>query len=423
MRGANNRTVKSMNRTAALQYIRKQGQASRADIAAYTRLSFTAVKNMIDELVSYRLIGEVGYDESSGGRKPLLYKLKADRFYAIGLHLSVSRIHVAVLDLEGRVHAHYETATDQDKLRSDAIVLQLIGCIEEAIRLSDVDRGLILGIGLAIPGPLDPFEGVVLSPPNMQGLAGVPLKRRIADHFGIAAFIEKDADLIALGEYWHGAARGKQNVFYLDADIGIGSGMIFGGQLHHGSPYGAGEVGHGTIHLDGPRCNCGNYGCLEAVASGIAIERRAGEELRRGADAPYRESYLADEKSVSLYTILEEAGAGNGSGDGDALSKQLLLESARYVGIAVGNVVHLLMPEIVIIGGTLPYAYPPYFEHARDIALNRIFAAFSDKVRIVKAELGMLGGAIGAGTLVLEHFFAKDVSEWADMEPPLQVQQ
>ncbi|WP_240633307.1 ROK family protein [Paenibacillus montanisoli] len=417
MRGANNRTVKSMNRTAALQYIRKQGQASRADIAGHTRLSFTAVKNMIDELVSCRLIGEVGYDESSGGRKPLLYKLKEDRFYAIGLHLSVSRIHVAVLNLEGSVKARFETETDPDTLQSDAIVGQLIGCIEEAIRSSEVERSRILGIGMAIPGPLDPFEGIVLSPPNMQGLAGVPLKRRIADHFGIETFIEKDADLIALGEYWHGAAQGKQNVFYLDADIGIGSGMILGGKLHHGSPYGAGEVGHGTIHLDGPRCNCGNYGCLEAVASGIAIERRAGEEIRRGAETTFRERYLADENSVSIYTILQEAKSG------DPLSNQLLLESARYVGIALGNVIHLLMPEIVIIGGTLAHGYQPYVEQTRDIAMNRIFAAFADKVRIHKAELGMLGGAIGAGTLVLEHFFGKDVSEWAESEPPLLLQE
>ncbi|WP_090984820.1 ROK family protein [Paenibacillus sp. CF384] len=413
MRGANNRRVKSLNRSTVLQYIRKQGQASKADIAAQTHLSFTAVKNITDELLSYSFISEVGYDESTGGRKPLLYKLKEDRFYSVGLHLSVARIHVVVLNLSGGVHAHYETETNPDALQSNAIVDQLIDCIEDAIVKSNVDRTRILGIGMAIPGPLDPFGGVVLSPPNMKGLAGLPLKQLMTDHFGIETLIEKDANLIALGEYWHGAARGKRNVFYLDADVGIGSGIIIDGKLHYGSPYGAGEVGHGTINIDGPRCNCGNYGCLEAVASGLAIERRAGEEIRRGAETSYRERYLADEKSVSIAAILDAAR------DGDSLSQQLLTESARYVGIAVGNVIHLLMPEIIIIGGALTHAYPRYFEHTKEIAMSRIFASFADHIHIYKAELGVLGGAIGAGTLVLEQFFQKDLSEWMDMKPLL----
>jgi glucokinase-like ROK family protein len=408
MKGTNNRRVKSMNRTTVLRYIRNQGQTSKADIAEQTHLSFTAITNIIEELTSSQVICESGYDESSGGRRPLLYKLKKDRFYSIGIHLSISRIRVAILDLEGNLYAQYEKVTHQDILQTNAIIDQLITCLEEAIKDSKLDRGKILGIGMGIPGPLNPFDGIVLSPPNMKGLESVPLKKIISEHFQLEAFIEKDANLIALGEFWQGAGQGKHNVFYLDADIGIGSGLIVDNKLYHGFPYGAGEVGHGTINIDGPRCNCGNYGCLEVIASGLAIVRRAGEEIRRGAAASFRDQYLENEESVTIYTILDSAN------HGDSLAKQLLQESARYVSIAIGNVINLLMPEIVIIGGTLIHHYPPYFDQIKETALNRIFSSFAQNIQIKKSELGMFAGAIGSATLILENFFSKDFSDLLD---------
>ncbi|WP_227014011.1 ROK family protein [Paenibacillus psychroresistens] len=408
MKGTNNRRVKSMNRSTVLQYIRNQGQISKADIAQQTHLSFTAVTNIIEELISCQVICESGYDESSGGRKPQLYKLKKDRYYSVGIHLSITRIRVAILDLEGNIYAQYETVTNKDTFQTNAIILQLITCLEEAIADSKLERSKILGIGMGIPGPLNPFDGIVLSPPNMKGLESVPLKQIITDHFQLETFIEKDANLIALGEYWQGAGRGKKNVFYLDADVGIGSGLIVDSKLYHGFPYGAGEVGHGTINIDGPRCNCGNYGCLEVVASGLAIMRRVSEEIRRGADASFRAQYLADEESVTIYTILDAAN------DGDVLAKQLLQESARYVSIAIGNVINLLMPEIVIIGGTLTHNYTPYFELIKESALNRIFSSFAQNIHIERSELGMLGGAVGAGTLILENFFSKNLDDLLD---------
>jgi glucokinase-like ROK family protein len=411
MKGANNQRVKSMNLSTVLQYIRNQGQISKAELAEKTHLSFTAVTNIIEKLLTYQIICESGYDESSGGRKPLLYKLNKDRFYSVGLHLSISRIRVAILDIDGSLCAQYETETNKINLQTNAIIAQLISCVEEAIIQSKVNRNKIVGIGMGIPGPLNPLEGVVFSPPNMKGLEDVHLKRIITDHFQLETFIEKDADLIALGEFWNGAGQGKQNVFYLDADVGIGSGLIVNSKLYHGFPYGAGEVGHGTINIDGPRCNCGNYGCLEAVASGLAIVRRAGEEIRRGAVSSFRAQYLEDEDSVTIYTILDSAN------QGDPLAIQLLIESARYVSIAIGNVINLLMPEIVIIGGTLTHKYPPYFEQIKEMALSRIFSPAAQNIQIKKSELEMFSGAIGAATHILEKFFSKDLSEWPEASP------
>jgi glucokinase-like ROK family protein len=406
MKGANNRRVKSMNRLTILQYIRKYNPITKAEIADRTHLSFTTINNIIEELSSYQLICESGYEMSTGGRKPILYKLNHDRLYALGVHLSISRISVVILNLEGKSIAQYETATKSNTYQTDAILSQLISCIEDAINQSGVDRSKILGIGMGIPGPIDPFEGIVLSPPNFKGLESVPLKKIISEHFQLEVFVEKDANLIALGEYWHGAGQGKSNVFYLDADVGIGSGLIVDGKLYYGSPFGAGEVGHSTINIDGPLCNCGNYGCLEAVASGLAIVRRAGEEIRRGVETSLAAQYRLNEESVTVYSILDSAN------NGDPLAIQLLHESARYVGIAIGNVINLLLPEVIIIGGTLVNCYPPYFDQVKGIALNRIFASFAQNISVKQSELGMQSGVIGASTLVLEHFFNKGFNRW-----------
>jgi len=408
LEGANNRRVKSMNRSAVLHYLRKHGKASKAEIAQATSLSFTAIKNIMGELMGCGLLDVVGYDESSGGRKPLLYKLKRDRYFSLGVHLSVSHLQIALLDLEGTPCAYDRFDMDRDALQSGEIAGRLISCIQASIGGFGLARDKLLGVGLAVPGPLDPSAGVILAPPNMKGLHEVPIKKMMQEQLGIETHVEKDANLIALGELWQGAGQGRRNVLYLDADEGIGSGIVIDGQLYYGAHYGAGELGHGTIHIDGPRCNCGNYGCLEAVASGMAILRRAGEEIRRGADASFKAQYMEDERSVTLDTVLGAAL------EDDPLSNQLLLESARYVGIAAANAIHLLMPETVIVGGTLTHHYPRYFDQLKEVALNRIFPSFARHIDIRKAGLGVKGGAIGAGMLVLEQVFRRSLDDWLE---------
>ncbi|TJY43569.1 ROK family protein [Cohnella pontilimi] len=400
-KGKNIRHVKNMNRYVILQCIRDQGPITKVEIAARTHLSFTAINNLVDELIREHLISEAGFDISSGGRKPILLELNPDAVYTVGIHLSASTIKAAVINFKGR-----PVVQEQAKLRSkedrEAIVAQIVHAVESIMAKSKLPRDRFVGIGVASPGPLDPSRGVILSPPNIPGLASVPLRDILQERFGMNASIEKDANVMALSELWFGAGRGLNNMIYVDADVGIGSGIIFNRKIYQGFPYGAGEIGHGTIELDGPRCNCGNYGCLEAVASGMAMIRRAGEEIRRGVASELAPMYLDNEDAVDIHAIIDAAKKG------DALAVNLLNESARYMGIALANVINMITPETIVIGGLLVNEIPEYFEQIKGIAQARCFATFHKDILLQSSQLKLQAGVVGAGTLGIEQYLSSE---------------
>ncbi|MDF2963181.1 MAG: family transcriptional regulator [Paenibacillus sp.] len=400
-KGKNNRHVKNINQYAIIQLIRDSGPLTKAEIAAKTDLTFTAINNIVEELMNLRLIREAGYNNSSGGRKPLLLELNGDALYAVGVHVSAYTIKTAIINFHGTPIAIKELklASTTDK---HAIVDQILYSVEAVITDSGLEKGKIAGIGLGVPGPLDPYKGIVLTPPNIPGLVSVPIRELIQNHFEMPVLIDKDANVMALGELWFGGGRGFNNVLYIDADLGIGSGLVINRKLYQGFPYGAGEIGHGTIDLDGPRCNCGNYGCLETMASGMAILRRAGEEIRRGAGSMLSAPYESGEDTLDIHRVIEAAHKG------DQLSVNILDESARYLGIALGNVINLLAPETIIIGGLLVNGQDSYFQKIKSIALSRSFATFHREILLQPSSLKGLAGVTGAGVLILEELLSKD---------------
>jgi glucokinase len=396
-KGRNNRHVKNMNRYLILQCIRDFGPITKVAVAFKTNLTFTAINNIVDDLIQSGLILEEGYDSSSGGRKPVLLNLKADAIFMMGVHVSISTIRSAVINFRGEPIVINETKLT-DNSDKELILGQIFESIESIIAGFGLNSESLVGIGLGVPGPLDPYKGVVLSPPNLKGLTSVPLRDLIEQRFGLPTMIDKDANVMALGELWYGNGRGYDNFVYLDADIGIGSGLIFNRKIYHGFPYGAGEIGHGTIDIDGPRCNCGNYGCLEAVASGIAVIRRIGEEIRRGVSSELASQYQDYVPGVDIQAIMEAAQ------NKDSLALGVLNESARYIGIALANMINLLTPETIIIGGVLVNQHPDYFDEIKSIALSRSFASFRREVLLKPSHLKVHAGVIGAGTLMLEHY-------------------
>ncbi|WP_123040246.1 ROK family transcriptional regulator [Cohnella candidum] len=398
-KGKNIRHVKNLNRNIVLAFIRNQGPITKVEVAARTHLSFTAINNIVDELIQENLIMEAGYDISSGGRKPILLDVNPDGLYTVGIHLSASAIKAAVINFKGSPVVQEESKLGDPSDR-EALIHCIVQAVQSILDASGIPKEKFAGIGFASPGPLDPNKGTILSPPNIPGLAYVPIRDILEERFGMQVLIEKDANVMALSELWYGAAQGLNSIIYVDADVGIGSGIIFNRKIYQGFPYGAGEIGHGTIELDGPKCNCGNYGCLEAVASGMAIVRRAGEEIRRGVSSELSPLYLEREDSVDLFAIIRAARRE------DALAVNLLKESARYVGIALANVINMITPESIVIGGYLVNEYPPYFDQLKEVALPRCFASFHKDSMLQSSSLKHQAGVIGAGTLGLERFLS-----------------
>ncbi|MCV4232059.1 ROK family protein [Virgibacillus sp. LDC1] len=395
--GKNNRHVRNLNRIGIIGLLRDYGSLTKAEIAAKMNLTFTAVNNLVEELMKDRLIIEAGfYDDSSRGRKPKLISLNPGDIYTVGVHISASSVRAAVINLQGKAMTE-KRCSFEDNTNRGSVVNMIISTIQAVLGESGL-KSQIIGIGVGAPGPLDPEQGRILTPPNLPGLHQVRLKGLIEENTELSTQIEKDANVMALGELWYGNGRHFNNLVYVDADTGIGSGLIFNQKIYQGYPFGAGEIGHCTIDIDGPRCNCGNYGCLEAIASGIAIVRRVGEELRRGAASSLKSSYDGNDRGLDVTDVIT-AGL-----DGDQLAANMLNESARYVGISLANVINLLTPETIIIGGVLANRYPDFFEYVKETSYNRSLSSFHNKIVLQPSELGEHAGIIGAGTIVLEKY-------------------
>lgn len=393
----NSDRMKQMNRSLVLHIIRERGPISKVEITKKAELTFPTISNIISELVSENVISENGYGTSSGGRKPVLYDFNTNHIFVIGVDLGVSNISVAAISLKGMIESKLTVYTDTAG-GSKKVVDQIYGLIEKIIMRVERQGGKVASIGISSPGPVDSETGTVLSPPNLEGWDEVPLKKLIYQKFGICTLIEKDANAYALGEQWFAPTQSKKNVIFILVDQGIGGGIIIQNRIFKGSQNVAGEIGHGSIDVDGPRCNCGNYGCLEAMASGIAIVRRTKERIRRGEKTNLKQFYDKHD-CLTLETIIE-AGL-----EGDALAKSILDDTGRYLGIGVANLINFFNPDEMILGGEVINKYPLMIDMIEEIAKDRVFADRAKKVSLKRSHLKELAGVYGAASIAMQFLF------------------
>jgi glucokinase len=246
-------------------------------------------------------------------------------------------------------------------------------------------------IGIGCAGPVDRQAGLILNPPNLPGWVRVPLVERIEKALGRPAVLENDANAAALGEFRYGAGKGASSLVYLTVSTGIGGGIILDGKIWHGVKDGAGEVGHMTLLPDGPLCGCGNRGCLEALASGPAIARRAREALATGRPSRLREA--GDFTAADVVRLAQE---------GDALAAEVWDEAVRYLGLGVAAIVTILAPQRVVIGGGVAKAGDFLFEPLRREVRRRVKLVPVESVPILPAALGPDVGILGAAAVALE---------------------
>lgn len=388
---ANINAIKEKNRMTVLNLIRTRGLITKTDLAKETNSTLAGVGNIIKDLLELNLIAEYGFAESTGGRKPIIYQLNANAYYAIGIKIGINTLQGVLINLEGLVVSErtlHLTTTEVGYVVKE--IVELVNEISE-----QVTDTKILGVGVSAPGPLNSEKGIIISPPNLDKWVNVPLKELLEEQINYPVYVQKDANAAAYAELYFGNARNSSNFLYFMVEEGIGSGIIINHEIYHGFGFGAGEIGHTTIDVNGPLCSCGNYGCLEVIASGLALIDRAKGEMKKGYP-----STLRLDGELTLEQIISASGAG------DQLAQQLLQESARYVGIGLANQINILNPETVILGGSIIQSDPKVFETAKNVALARVFPLFANQVEIVPSKLGTNAEAIGGGTIVLHEFFS-----------------
>jgi len=272
----------------------------------------------------------------------------------------------------------------------------VIETANEALAAAKVKPAQLSGIGIGVPGPLNLDAGIVLDTPNL-GWKNVKLKKKLQDTFGCPAFLLNDVDAGTYGEYRFGSAKGARCAVGIFPGTGIGGACIYEGKILRGKTGSAMEIGHMQMLPAGPRCGCGQRGCLEALASRLAISRAAAAAAFRG-QAPW----LAEHIGTDLMNIRSNALA-DAVRNGDLVIEQILREAAQWLGIGAANVINLLAPDVVVIGGGLAEAMPELFtEEIATTARQHVMPAFRTTFRVRIAKLGDNAGVLGTAAWAAE---------------------
>jgi glucokinase len=315
----------------------------------------------------------------------------------LAVDIGGSKILMAVFSSRGKMLASEVCPTLADE-GVKAVIARLSRAMEKFLKKSGLKSVELAAIGIACAGGIDTPRGVVVTPsPNMPDWSDVPLADIIKKEFAVATFLVNDASAAALGEHRYGVGRGVDNLVLFTLGTGIGGGIVVGGKLYLGAVGGAGELGHMTVDAAGPKCGCGNTGCLEMLASGRAIERDAISRLKRG-----EKSHLSMIVKGKIREITAEV-VGAAARGGDPLALDVVSRAAYYLGIGMVNVVNIFNPEMVVLGGGMAELGDMLIAPGRRMVKERAFTVSSRAVRIVTARLGNEAGVYGAAAFASEH--------------------
>ncbi|HET6853053.1 MAG TPA: ROK family transcriptional regulator [Pyrinomonadaceae bacterium] len=373
-------TIRDINRQIVLNYVREREPISRAEIARETDLQRSTISAIVEDLKSEGLVEEVGEGESTGGRRPTLLKLRAAGPIALGVSITPTCTTIATSDLAGRVIDQEDFLTDADKTLN-----QVISVLRDFTKRY---QGSIEGVGVSLPGLVDPSTGTALYIPYFLW-RDLPISEMISDAVGLPVVIDNDANAVALAELWFGRPEvndARDFILVLVAE-GVGTGIIFDGQVYRGQRGAAGEFGHMVIGRGAPvPCSCGSDDCWEAFSS------------ERAAIARYVKLSGASNK-VTFIDVVDRAIGG------EAHAKAALVETARHLGVGISNLIIGFSPEAVVVGGEIARAWDLIESALTETIANSVRRGLPS-ARILPSTLGQKPTLRGALSLVLASKFA-----------------
>ena len=385
-----------MNRSMVFDLIRRKGPISRAEIARTIGLSIPTVMKITEEFSHKQFVQDVGKGESSGGKRPELLELVPDSKYIIGVGVGRSKTNVLMMNLAGEVFIREIMETGGTAV-PEVWISRLIQVIENVIRESGLSRKQILGMGIGMPGILDEKSGKVLFSPDFKW-ENVDMLTPIRERFKMDITIENANRALAMGEYYFGAGVDSRNFLVVNLGHGIGSAIMREGEFYRGSSRSSGEIGHIILEKNGPKCNCGNLGCLEAIASGNAIARDAKIAVLEGNATKIMELVNEDINRIEAKTVFEAARLG------DRLAIQITERAMQYIGIGLANYINLLDPDLIILFGGLTNAGDIFLKKVKEVLRERQMKFAGRQVKLVISQMGENGTAVGSASLVLKKF-------------------
>jgi len=366
--------IRTQNRALVINLLRLEGPLSRTHISTRTGLAPSALTRLVRDLLDEGLVLETGKSTSQGGRPAVLISLNEDYAVTLGIKVERRRLLGANVDLGGRILGRSEVSFDHEPSPED--VIEGVDTIAAALSPSHC-----LGVGVSISGFVDPLTGTDLYSPILHW-ENVSLRDPLQERLDLPVWIENDVNALALAERWYGAGRAFRHFVCITVGEGIGAGVVIGGEIYRGAFGGAGELGHTTIDPDGPVCRCQERGCLEVYAS---------------------DQFLREEAQRLGYGDINNLAVAARDGCGDA--RDAFQRMGRYLGFGAKNLVNLLNPEALVLGGERMEAADLFLKPLQEEVRRHSFPAEAAQLQIVPAELGTDGFLVGPATLVAADFF------------------
>jgi predicted NBD/HSP70 family sugar kinase len=387
-------SLREFNRLRIVDFLRSNGTASRAELARRTGLSRSTVSTLVADLQRRGLVVERAGQfagEGQPGRPAALLELDPSAAAAVGIDFDHDKVRVAVSDLSRSVLAEASAPHDVDHDAQGALGLAA-DLVEQVLEQAELERDRLLGVGVALAGPIDHDKGALHPSDVLPGWANVDAARELEQRLDTLAYVDNDANLGALAEVTLGAGRNARFAAYVSISSGIGAGIVVDGRPYHGHRGTAGEIGHVVVDPQGPICRCGNRGCLETLASGPALLKLV-QDSRDG--------------ELSVRQMIELAR------DGDAGCRRAIADAGQVVGRVVAGLVNLFSPEMVVVGGDLGEAGDLMLDPLREAVQRDALPAAAEGLKVVAGELGERANLLGALALVLmqsEHEVAARVA-------------
>jgi glucokinase len=315
---------------------------------------------------------------------------------AVGVDIGGTKVAAGVVDAYGKILAHTRAPMNCHASAEEGLA-SVLAAIESLFTQDAPNRAKIQCIGICAPGPLDPRTGVIINPPNVPCWRDFPLADEVAKRYSAHVKVDNDANAGGLAEQLWGAGRGYRNVFFATIGTGIGTGIVLDGKIFHGRTGAAAEGGHVSIDFNGPVCNCGKKGCIEVLASGTAIARRARERLGQSPELGSQILALAGGEPSAVRSEM----VGKAAQAGDPLAKEILGQTLEYLAIWLGNTVDLLEPEVIILGGGAAAMLRPYFGEIQKRMKKWCINSRYLEIPLVPAHYGENAGIAGGAALCL----------------------
>jgi predicted NBD/HSP70 family sugar kinase len=385
-------SIREHNLSLVLNLIHRNGSISRSDIIHETDLSATTVSALVNVLMQSGFIRQGAEGASSGGRRPIMLEFNYKSRRVIGIDMGASHITVLAMDLHGEVEARESRKFDVINHPQDALEV-IVRMVHQVMTTTGLRSKSFMGIGMTVPAPLTGENLDQMVTYYMPAWDGISPADELRHKIDIPVYVENDANAAAVGEKWWGSGKNYEDMAYIKLGIGVGSGIVLNNQVYRGNNGTAGEIGHTTLDVNGRACRCGNTGCMESYVGGPGLIKDVVDGYQHlGKPLPFAKNFGVDD-------IVHAAMAG------DPVCQGVIQNAGRYLGIAIANLLNLVNPGLVILGGDLV--------EANDLLLTAVRQSIEERAMPIKAQhaeikLGLLGAnavAIGAGTLVIHNAF------------------